>query len=238
MPTLQQLVPDTDTLQALDPEELGVLLLRVFADRTENRGMISLSHLESELFPPFNPAYPRETQEGVLQAIREAFAWLEGQALLIWPDTMNGQHGWRKIGRRGHRLVTEKGWQDYKQASLLPKDLLHSRIQDSVYLDFQRGDYQTAVFKAFREVEIVVREKSGIAELGVKLMRRAFDKDDGPLRDSTCDEGERESRAHLFAGAIGSYKNPHSHRSVTLTPKDAVEMLVLASHLLRIAGGE
>jgi hypothetical protein len=47
-------------------------------------------------------------------------------------------------------------------------------------------------------------------------------------------KGEREARAHLFAGAIGSYKNPHSHRSVDLKATDAVEMLLLASHLLRI----
>lgn len=38
----------------------------------------------------------------------------------------------------------------------------------------------------------------------------------GPLTDKTMGVGECESRAHLFADAIGSYKNPHSHRNVTL----------------------
>lgn len=66
-------------------------------------------------------------------------------------------------------------------------------------------------------------------------MRRAFDKDNGLLTNKAEPEAEREALAHLFAGAIGSYKNPHSHRTVTITDsKEAQEMVMLASHLLRI----
>lgn len=238
MPALNDLVPDAETLIALDPEELGAILLRVLVGRMENRGMFHPGNFEGELFGQGRMMYPQESQEQVLEAVREAFAWLEGQALLIAPDSMNGSAGWRKLGRRGRRLATENGFKAYKDASNLPKQTLHPRVRDSVFFNFQRGDYQTAVLLAFREVEILVRERSGIAdEVGVKLMRRAFDKDKGPLRDPEAEEGEREARAHLFAGAIGSYKNPHSHKSVDLTAKDAVEMLVLASHLLGVVEG-
>jgi hypothetical protein len=38
----------------------------------------------------------------------------------------------------------------------------------------------------------------------------------------------------LFAGAIGYFKNPGSHREVGLTAIQAAETIMLASRLLRI----
>ena len=46
--------------------------------------------------------------------------------------------------------------------------------------------------------------------------------------------GEQQALYATFAGAIGSYKNSHSHRHVALTAEEAAEMLILATHLLRI----
>jgi hypothetical protein len=60
-----------------------------------------------------------------------------------------------------------------------------------------------------------------VSDIGVALMRKAFDKSTGPLTDMSNPEAEREALAHLFAGAIGSYKNPHSHRTVNLTMSEA-----------------
>ena len=57
----------------------------------------------------------------------------------------------------------------------------------------------------------------------------------GTLADLNSQEAEREALSNLFAGAIGSYKNPHSHRNVELEePLEAAEIIMLASHLLRI----
>lgn len=88
-----------------------------------------------------------------------------------------------------------------------------------------------------RAVEIAVREAAGFPEgdHGVPMIRRAFNKDSGPLRDVEQQEAEREALVHLFAGAIGSYKNPHSHRNVAMEDaSEAIEIVTLASHLLRI----
>ena len=65
-------------------------------------------------------------------------------------------------------------------------------------------------------------------------MRKAFEVEGGPLTDTTAEQGERQARSDLFAGAIGSYKNPQSHRHVALDDPDEFADIMLANHLLRI----
>jgi uncharacterized protein (TIGR02391 family) len=216
----------------MDPEELGILLLQVFEDRLDNSGKVHLGNFEAELFPPTGTTYPRGLREEVSDVVREAFAWLQGQALLIPADAHHQE--WKKLGRRARRLLSQTGRDDFRAASVLPRQLLHERIKDSVYFNFQRSDYSTAVFVAFREVENAVRQASGIEEDGTALMRRAFHRDTGPLTDLEADVSEREARAHLFAGAYGYCRNPHGHRAINVAAEEAVHMIMLASYLLRI----
>ena len=128
-------------------------------------------------------------------------------------------------------------YQDHLAAAAFPKQMLHDAIAEKVWSTLARGDLPDAVFITFRTVEERVRAAGGYgpADIGPTLMRLPFHKDNGPLTDKTQPEAERENLAHLFAGAIGSYKNPHSHRAVTISdPREAQEMVLLASHLLRI----
>lgn len=68
-------------------------------------------------------------------------------------------------------------------------------------------------------------------------MRKAFDAEQGPLRDLDPEipKQEREAVAHLFAGAIGAFRNPTGHRRVDIDdPAEAANVLRLADSLLRI----
>lgn len=117
----------------------------------------------------------------------------------------------------------------------------HPRIASEVYPAFLRGKYDTAIFEAFREVEVAVRDAGnfGPNDYGTDLMRDAFrpaekNHQPGSLTDTQLPVAEQVAMANLFAGAIGLYKNPQSHRHVPTHPDDAAEVIVFASQLLRI----
>ncbi|MCY0852504.1 TIGR02391 family protein [Cupriavidus sp. D39] len=231
-------IPDVDVLLALEPEELAGKMLLLWRARPESH-MLNTGTLRGELWGQAlsgRPQYPQNRRHEVDLALAEALAWLEAQALIVPAEGINGQNGWRHLGRRARRFENEAAFIDYRTARLLPKELLHPAIATDVWLSFMRGAYPTAVFEAMRAVEIAVRDAAGFdqAEHGVPMIRRAFNPR-GPLADPAADEGEREALAALFAGAIGSYKNPHSHRNVPIdTPREAIEIILLASHLLGI----
>jgi hypothetical protein len=66
-------------------------------------------------------------------------------------------------------------------------------------------------------------------------MREAFAPERGKLTDLQSERAEQTARMEMFAGAVGSYKNPLSHRDVSLTDaSEAVEIVLFANHLLRI----
>lgn len=140
------------------------------------------------------------------------------------------------ITRRGQIIETPEDLMAYRKADLLPKRQLHPLIAQKVWSLFLRGDYDIAIFQGFKEVEIAVRKTGGYenTDYGVPLMREAFHPDRGNLTDFDQQDGEKRATSDLFAGAIGSYKNPSSHREIGVTAEEAVEMIILASHLLRI----
>ncbi len=229
------MIPNAADLLALEPEELaGVLLVHLNSyDEYGQQQLCRKNFFQRGMSP--GEAYPPEYRDSVNKALTEAWVWLEREVLLApRPDH---EAEWVFITRRGKALSNRQQFDSYRHAALLPKNVLHPQIVQKVYPAFLRGEYDTAIFQAFREVEVAVRQagRYSAGNVGTPLMRSAFHVSNGPLTDKSALTAEQEATSNLFAGAIGRYKNPTSHRSLNgIAPAEAVEVVMLASHLLRI----
>ncbi|MCP5080259.1 MAG: TIGR02391 family protein [Alphaproteobacteria bacterium] len=236
---LPKTIKDPDVLLALEPEELAATMLflikRAYRDEKFHPGT-----MQRELWDkpsPARPKYDRAHEPQITLAVAEAWAWLEAQGLIVPAPGSNGQNGWRVLSRRARQFESEAEFESYAVARRLPKELLHPKISGPVWMSFMRGEFDTAVFQAMKAVEVEVRDAArfSASDMGVALVRKAFNPETGPLTDKDAEMAERQALANLFAGAIGSYKNPHSHRNVPLDdPAEAAEIVMLANHLLRI----
>jgi uncharacterized protein (TIGR02391 family) len=94
------------------------------------------------------------------------------------------------------------------------------------------GNYVIAV----RKYVIVKPSQPGNYKIAdIKLMRESFRPGTGPLSDPDLDPGEQVGMMELFAGAIGTFKNPPSHRQVDYDdPTEASEVVMLADLLMRL----
>jgi uncharacterized protein (TIGR02391 family) len=170
-----------------------------------------------------------------LFSLSEALNWLISQGLIARDKPGQSSSAQSMfVTRAGKRVLTE-GIGGVVATNRLSVDL-HKRLA-RVRTQFFIGEYELAAFAAMREVEIRVRELATADQslIGVKLMREAFKPESGPLSDSNLDPGERVAMMELFAGAIGTFKNPPSHRQVDYgDPTEASEVIMFADLLMRL----
>lgn len=137
------------------------------------------------------------------------------------------KNGFRFSEREFRRVV--------KEYAILPETYVHPTIIKKSFSLLKSGEFESAVLQAFKCIETSVRKKikADAEEIGVKLLRRAFNADNGDLTDYELPKPEREAFANYVAGAFGYYKNPCSHRDVELDFVSTFERLVVASDLLK-----
>jgi uncharacterized protein (TIGR02391 family) len=240
-------IPDADDLLAIPVEVVGPIMLKIAASITQQAGFtyegVTEIHIGTGFASHRDNGYPPHKKPQVDEHLSRTWNWLERNGFIEPASGISGRNGWRVLTEEGRAVADGKDMAQIRAALDFPKTLLHPSIREKVWGALLRNDLDEAVFAAFKAVEIAVREAGNYSptDLGADLMRKAFDASDNPtadrgrLTDLSQPKGEREALAHLFAGAIGSYKNPHSHRTVNLTdPAEAQEQVMLATHLLRI----
>lgn len=240
MDTLQSIIPTADELLATPVDDLAPILLRLAAARLQGAGFIPESVTEE----PFSPAvaagqigYPPFKRQQVNAVLSKAWNWIEREGYIEPAPGINGRNGWRVLTDAGQAVADGEDFRKLREALAFPKELLHPAIRDKVWRMLRRGELDEAVRTAYVALEDAVRAAANLThgEYGVDLMRKAFHADSGPLTNLKAHKPEREALAHLFAGAIGAWKNPVSHRGGVLAElSEAQDQLMLASHLLRI----
>jgi len=238
-------IADIEALLAMEPAELAphiVLAAQRCLRQAGNNGMIILSTHIREITPwvagvETRAALPPGQIETVEAAVIEAWAWLEGQGLIVPMPGMNGQHGWRRLSRKAMAITSPKDFVSEAIARRLDKRLLNPKIRERAWACFIRADFENAAFTALKAVEIAVRDAAGYGNdtYGRSLMSKAFHTQTGPLTNYELEPGEREGMRDLFTGVTSLLKNPLSHRNGgPESASEAVEVIMMANHLLRI----
>ena len=131
----------------------------------------------------------------------------------------------------------------------IPIDLLfdrlvtNERLREATRSRFQSRNFTDAVEAAFKCLDNAVKEKSGFLDKdGQDLMFRVFSEQSPVLRlnalSSTTELNEQEGYRHLFAGSMKGIRNPRAHEyEMKDDPTVALELLILANHLMRKLDG-
>jgi uncharacterized protein (TIGR02391 family) len=227
---LVSIFPDPEQVLQLSPDELAWVILEILSSMTEDE-LRQLANHNTFVTHATRP-YTR-LQGDVKKVLVEGWAWLQRECLIApHPDRSADSF---MLTRKAKQIASRTDMEAYRRGNLL-SGMLHPLIERESKSAFLRGEYETAIFNAFKEVEVAVRNAGGFTfnDLGVPLMNEAFKVNVGPLTDRALPEPEQIGLRNLFSGAIAYYKNPGSHRHFPTDPVEVAETLFFASLLLRI----
>jgi uncharacterized protein (TIGR02391 family) len=240
---LLAIVKSPENILAMTKEELAYALVEDMQERLTSpiNGMANRDHVGTNLFSigafhSSNGNTVRDLANRINKAVRDAFALLEKWDLAEPADDINGKNGYVILTDKGKSTTERTDFERIRIRGFLREEMLHPLLQGKVYSYFASDDLATAVFEAFKTVEIEVRDAGGYAEkeVGKALMFQAFALG-GPLTKSGDDRTDCEALAGLFAGALSRFRNRGAHTNRTFQDVlEAMEELMFASRLLRI----
>jgi uncharacterized protein (TIGR02391 family) len=220
----------------LSKSELKKMFLRVLYECLYGK-MQSHSHGIDSIVPSWmNEYFKIEMTAQEIQLTHEAIQELKNSGLIV-QDSTQREEVFQILTAKGKEIVEKQ--QDPDVYGLRLEEVVkNEELLFRCLGPFNDGDYEHAVFKAFKLVEETVRKKAGLSEadMGVDLMSKALNPSSGKLIIPTCLlPAEQEGVHSLFRGAIAFLKNPSSHRTVNYENRlVAIQTIVLAELLLSV----
>ena len=178
--------PPIEEIMEMEPEILAPFILRYL--QKQPQGTINRYNFSLINDPRIYEKLGRKADD-YGRCLMEAWMYLEREGFIA--PNPGQQDDWAFVTRRGQKVVEAQDFEAYRKSHLLPSEGLDPILVQKVKQSFISGDYDTAIFQAFKEIEIRVRKKAGLAntDIGVPLMRKAFNPKDGVLTDKTADGG-------------------------------------------------
>lgn len=229
----------------LDTPALGMEILRAMHE--SGKESWSAPNMAAHAHASVNSSQPRVAGRPLHQlgslipsVISEGMSWLIAGGLLGPAAWSSGAGSEWTISNAG-RSALEAGTSLHVEARRKLSQGLHPRLRDAALNNFERGNYEVAVFAAMKEVEVALREAAGFGpdKYGRQLVTDALRLGTGSFVISAETPAEQEGFLQLFLGAVTAFKNPSSHRTVEYSdPDEAADIVHLADLLLRVIDRE
>lgn len=190
-------------------------------------GIIRVKLAEFFQIPPLSEDEYAEGRRAVFELERDGY---------IMQDPTQSSDEFKVLTDKG-RKEAKKLCEDMELPSVdIDQLLTWDDLREKVHDDYLAGDYESAIFKAFKLLEETVRSKAKLPPevFGANLMSKAFNPNTGLLKHPDAQTSAEEEGFHLvMRGAIMWFKNPSSHRTVIYDDSvKAAQVLGLADLLL------
>ena len=223
-------------LMSPSKQELRKMFLRVLYECLHGT-MKSHSWGVDSIVPSWiNKHYKIKLTNAEIQSTHEAIQELKNSGYLV-RDASQSSDNWLIFTEKGLDLVRSQ--KDPEISGLRLEEVVSDQqLLQKCLNPFNDGDYETAIFAAFKHVEERVRvaSRADVSEIGVPLMTFALHPQNGKLIIPKCKlTAEQEGVYNLFKGAIQFFKNPSSHRTVDYEKKvETIKIIAFADLLLKI----
>jgi hypothetical protein len=180
--SLASMFPDPEQLLQLSAEELAWIILTILNSYNEEEFRQLANH---HTFTIHETRPYARLQEEVKTVLVEGWAWLERECLIA--PRPGASADLFILTRKAKQITSMPEFEGYRRGNLLA-GMLHPLIEPESKAAFLRGEYETAIFNTFKEVEVMVRTAGGFSstDLGVALMNEAFKPVVGPLTEKVC----------------------------------------------------